>query len=505
MSESGYTYGNISTPKHPGFLGVGAAASGAAFAGAMLGLASMFLGQLWISIAFFILGVLAAVILSMAKRRGRSRVERAVAGHMFKKAVKQGSTTYVSGPASSLPDGSFRAPGLLAGTRMMESHDHFGRRFALLWDPRELTGTIFFGAEGIGAGLLDQSSIDSLVDGWASYLRDTGSSVDLLQVAVTTQTTRDQGQRLPSAVEANRNASRLGEVPEFASSTVDEIVTEINNGVPRIEQRIMATFSAAELKEEGTKPRTADELATDISAFLPSIVEQLALSGAGTVTLLVPEDIIDQVHVAYNPDTALAVELARLSGQGTGLRWEEVGPAYANAQRDRYIHGSGVSRTFQVWRPPSGVFRENSLTAILSPDRVSEQKRVTILYRPMSPETSSHRVQTAVRNAEFEVNQKGKRPTQEQLLALQKARVAEREQAEGAAVMRFAIMITVTVDDEEKLARAGAAVKRACSTGVQLQIRASDGNEDAAFGIALGMGIVPARHATLSMSLREAL
>lgn len=499
------TYGNITVPKSPGFLGVGTAAAASAGAGAVAGLVAFFFGSLLLGAIFLTVGVIGAVVLSLGKRHGRSGAERIVGRALFRRAQRTGSTSYVSGPTSGIPDGTFRAPGILAGTEMYQFTDHFGQPFAMLWDPRVRTGTVFFSTQNDGAGLRDQDDIDQLVDGWAGYLRNSGSVVDLLQVAVTTQATKDQGARLPAAKDAERETYRQGEVPAYATDAVDEMIAVVNAGNPQVVQWLAATFTAAPLKEEGQVARTARELAVDLTALMPTMVEQLTLAGAGSVSSLTAADVTDQVHVAYNPDTALAVERARLTGQGTGLSWEEVGPADAHATRVAYHHGSFVSRSFQVWKPPAGVFRENSLVAVLSPNPVCEQNRVTLLYRTFSPQRSAARVQTTLRNAEFEANQKGRRVTAVASAAVRRARVAEIEQAAGAAVMRFSIVITTTVASPELLPRAEAAVKRACSTGVQLQVRSCTDNEDAAFAIGLGLGSIPARYATIPSGIREAL
>lgn len=501
-------YGNITEPSHPGFLGLGMGATAMAVAGVLLGGICLFLGQVWIAAGFLAAGLVGAFWLSMGKKHGRSTLEKAINKRGYRKAVRKGTTAYLSGPASDIPDGSFRAPGLLAGTVPMSGVDSFGHPFGMLWNPRKQTGTVFFACAGEGVGLLDQGSIDSLVDGWAGYLQHAGSSADLLQLSVTTQTTRDAGERLPAAVAAGRaKVIDPDGVPFFARATVDEIVAMVNAGVPRVEQHIAATFSAGEIAGEGIVTRTADDMLADLGTLLPGTIEFLQETGAGTVSRLQIQDITDYAFVAYNPDRALMVERARLTTEGTGLSWYEVGPQAARALTDRYAHGGYVSRSLQMWKPPAGVFHDNSLAALLGPDGVADQKRVTILYRPLGPEESAARIQTAVKNKMFEINQKGHMAEAAQKLALQKVSKAAGEQAAGAALVRFSILATVTVPDgdPELLKRAEAAVRRACSQGVQLSLRPADHSQDSAHAIGLGLGLVPAQHAALSQSLREAL
>lgn len=506
-TADGRTYGNIGTPRRARTLGLSMASIAVVLGGVIVAFAMMLLFRVPVTFAAIALGiaVLVAFIMEGGRRQGRSRPERIVASTAFRRAERRGATTYVAGPTSNLPDGGFRAPGLLASTEMLEGKDHFGRPFAFLWDPQKRTGTVFFSTAGSGSGLRDQEAIDYLVSGWAGYLSEASRTLSLEQVAATIQTTYDPGERLPRAVEAGRSFADRESVSTFASGAVDDIVGETNTGVDRIDPRVAVTFTAAGSKEDGIDPRSSAQLLSEVSIHVPTLLERLELAGGGAVALPTAQDVIDATYVAYNPETALAVEQARLSGAGTGLGWHDVGPSYAKAERSHYEHASGFSQSFQVWQAPAGIFRENSLAAIMSPDEISEQKRVTILYRPLSPAMSEQRSKQATSDAEYEINQKGRRSSRAQQLVFDRARTTEAEVAGGAALVRFSIVITVTVNDRNLMRRVPSTVKNACSTGIQLNVRSADGNEDAAFAIGLGLGIVPAKHATFSPALREAL
>mgnify|MGYP001611591183 CR=1 FL=1 len=506
MSEQ--LYGNVQTPRYARTMGLSMASVALAIAGAVLTFLLMMIFRVPIYFAAISLLVAAAGIwfIESGRKHGRTRLERTVGNHMFRKAKKKGATEYISGPTSRMPDGTHRAPGLLASTEMFEGTDHFGRPFAFLWDSIKRTGTVFFTAAAAGRALQDQETIDYLVSGWGGYLQQSGSLASLAQVSVTVTSMRDTGERLPSAVEDARGRVERDTIPEFATAAVDDIVAAVNEGIGRVDARLAVTFSAAANADQGLDARGRADLMGEVMVHLPSMIEQLELSGGGTVSYLRAQDMIDSTYVAYNPEAAVAVERARLSGSGTGLTWAEVGPSYAKAHRDRYEHGAGFSQSYQVWRAPAGVFRENSLEAILSPDGISEQKRVTILYRPLTPEQSQKRVETAVSDASYEANQKGRKQTGQQRATMGRAQMTEEEvAARGASLIRFSFIITVTVMEEDTLRRVPAMVRNACQTGVQLSVRNAEGNEDAAFAIGLGLGVVPARWATISPELRQAL
>lgn len=502
-------YGNVQTPRYARTMGLSMASVSLAIGGAVLTFVLMMVFS--VPIYFAAISLLVAVVgiwfIETGRKHGRTRLERAVGNRMFRKAKKKGATEYISGPASGMPDGTHRAPGLLASTEMFEGADHLGRPFAFLWDAIKRTGTVFFTASAAGRALQDQETIDYLVSGWGGYLQQSGALASLEQVSVTVTSVRDTGERLPSAVDDARGRVDRAPIPEFATSAVDDIVAAVNEGIGRVDARLAVTFSAAADADQGLDARGSKDLMGEVMVHLPSMIEQLELSGGGTVSYLRAQDMIDSTYVAYNPEAAVAVERARLSGRGTGLTWHEVGPSYAYAgTRDRYEHGAGFSQSYQVWRAPAGVFRENSLEAIMSPDGISEQKRVTILYRPLSPEISQKRVETAVSDADYEANQRGRKATGAQRASAGRAAKTEQEiSARGANLIRFSFLITVTVMQESTLRRVPAMVRNACQTGVQLSVRNAEGNEDAAFAIGLGLGIVPAKWATISPQLRQAL
>ncbi|WP_188539475.1 SCO6880 family protein, partial [Kocuria dechangensis] len=435
-------YGNIAEDKTAGLLGFSMASTVVLGIGAVGVFLFIMASRIGVAAAIAVAAFGAATVLGSKDRNGRSIPERWLAKHLFSRAEKKNRTTYRAGPASQLPDGSFRAPGVLAGTVPVAFTDLFGHEGVMLWHRQLKTGTVFVIANSSGLGLLDQERVDRMVGTWAAFQRDAGSNTELVQVSVTTQSTTDPRERLPDAVAVGRSQAGDRQVPGFARATMDAVVADLNQDVPKLQQWIALTFSARANAAEGVPERTAGELTTDVSSLLSGFLEQLEQAGAGSVSLMKETELIDQTYVAYNPLAAAAVERARLSGAGTGLRWEEVGPAAARVigSPGRYEHGGVVSKSWQMWRPPAGTFRENALVALLAPTAEMLQKRVTVFYRPQSPDSSATQVQQALTNAQFAANQKNRRPTSSQIIALEKARKAEREQAEGASLVRFSIV-----------------------------------------------------------------
>lgn len=500
-------YGNIAEDRTAGLMGFSMASTVVLGAGAIGVFIAIMAAQIWVAVGIALVAFVAATILGSKDRNNRSKPERWLARSMHSKATKAGKTVYKSGPVSQIPDGSFRAPGLLAATELIDFQDLFGNEGVMLWHPKLRTGTVFFSTNSSGLGLLDQDRVNRLVGSWAAFQRDAGSNARVEQISVTTQSTTDPGERLPDAIAVARQQAGSHEVPAFARQVMDDVVNNLNLDVPKLEQWVALTFSGKANDGDRAPERSAAELVADVTSLLQGFKEELEDVGAGSVSLMRAADLTDQTFVAFNPHAAAAVERARLSGTGTGLGWHEVGPSAARmiGYPGRYDHAGVASKSWQMFRPPAGTFRENALVALLGPDASMLQKRVTVFYRPQPPEKSAQQVAQALTNAQFATNQKGRRPTSSQIIALEKARKAEREQAEGAALVRFAIGVTATVETPEQLQTVEAKIMRNATTGIQIRMRSCDYNDDAAFSFNLGLGLVPEHLATISSDVRKAL
>lgn len=502
------TYGNISTLEVPGVLGLSMA--GTVMGGIGAGVAMILLwaaGAVIPAIVVLALTVPAVWLVHSKDRDGRSRLEKSIAMRLHRRSKKNGHDRYVAGPASQIPGGSYRAPGLLASTELMEARTSFGDPFVMVWNPATQTGSVLMGTSSAGTGLRDQQEVDLLVDAWSAFQRDAGSVASLVQVSVTTQTTADPGERLRDAVSIAQRQTGGNTTSDYSAGVMDEVVSDLSRWTPRVEQWITMTFSARETSDGSVPQRDAEELAREIGSLIPGFADLAGRSGGGAVQFLNSVDVTDSTHVAYNPLAAAAVERARLA-EGTGLSWEEVGPTFAQQETSplsHWSHAGAVSKSWQMFRPPNGTFRESGLGALLGPDDEFMQKRVTVFYRPSDPETSQREVNSRITNAEFAMNQKNHKISAGERLAVRKAHQAAEEQTVGAAMVRFALIVTVTVESAADLPKAAASIRQRASQGIQIRLRDCLANDDAAFAMNLGLGIVPARAATIAESIRRAL
>ena len=491
------TYGNIIVPSNTGFWGFPKDLSNIAIVFVIMA----FLSQVVVGMinqnlaiattALIVISGVATIVYRIRRGKfGRYKYQEQRLKKAFLKAKKAGKTKYRPGPASEIPDGSYRAPGPLMATELKDWISSRGDKWAMLWNGVRRTGTVWFSVSTSGLQLRDQDDINNMVDAWAAFHRQTGVQGTILQVAVSTVSTTDSGYRLPLAVDNIRKHARGKKVAAAANATLDEVVAIENTALPRIEHLVTLTFSARAEPAFGISARSDQELAEEILTVIDGFKESLAASARGSVSLMSYQDVTDYVYSTFNPGQAKSVDIARQNG-GTGLRWEEAGPTYHNVEKNFYEHSGYYSKTLQMWKPPASVFYEDSMMELLAPDQRIAHKRVTILYRPLPPDISSQKALEVVNNAKWKVGQKKRKATSEDKNAAAKAEKTETEMGLGATLVPFSLLVTITVDDPAKFPQLTADTNRRGGSQINVRLREAEYSQDFSFALSLGAGAVP--------------
>ena len=143
------------------------------------------------------------------------------------------------------------------------------------------------------------------------------------------------------------------------------------------------------------------------------------------------------------------------------VRWEDAGPSAHDESATTYRADSGISRTYEAFNVPPGVVRDSIMMRLTGPMRAAPRKRVTLLYRPVDASKTAEVVDRDFRSA---INRAGRRKGlvhAHDNADLRSARQATEEEADGAGVVSFSVLVTVTVTDEDDVDRACTAVERA--------------------------------------------
>ena len=112
-------------------------------------------------------------------------------------------------------------------------------------------------------------------------------------------------------------------------------------------------------------------------------------------------------------------------------------------------------------------------------------------------------VEADLRAAEFRVTSTSK-PAARDSLAVRAASATAQEEASGAGLVQFGMLVTATVMDLSKQADARAAIDNLAATA-RLRLRPVYGSQDSAFAAALPLGLVLPKHIKVPAELREKL
>lgn len=491
------TYGNWRRPQSRGLWGLGSYGTTILFVGlAMMIIAVMAGGwQRGLMVAVVVGGLLLAILKKDV--HGRNALVRGSARASWVWSRRSGSNLYRSGPLGRTGWGTYQLPGLAAPLRLSEHEDSYGRRFALLYCPRTLTYAVVIAAEPEGASLVDVDEIDMRVADWGAWLASLGDEPGVVAAAVTVETAPDSGARLRREVSGRLDPS----APEFARAVLEEAVATYPAGSSTVKCYITITFSA--LSRMDGKKRKDEEMGRDLAARLPGLTAGLETTGAGAARPLTAQRLCEVIRVAYDPAAAPIIEQAYAEGEPIELRWSDVGPAAHQATWDGYRHDNAYSVSWAMTEAPRGHVQSSVLNRLLAPHPDIARKRVTLLYRPIDAARAAGMVETDRDAAEFRVKSTPK-PTARDQLALSHAHATASEEASGAGLINFGVVVTATVNSPTRAPHARATVDNLSATA-RLRLRPVYGAQDSAFAAGLPLGLVLPKHLRLPAEWQEKL
>lgn len=489
------TYGNWRKPTSPGIHGLGMAGTMGLLGGMVLIVISMLI-SLYLALAVALAVGLALLPLLLRDAHGRNGLQRGTARLAFRSGRRSGKNVYRSGPLGRTPTGTCQLPGLAAQSTLTEAVDAHGRPFALLSVPSVNHHTAVLQCDADGASLVDTDQVDTWVAYWGQWLAALAYEPNLVACSVTIEAAPDPGIRLNREVTGNLDPS----APQLAQDVLREVVQSYPAGSATLTTRVALTYSGA--ARPGQKRRDAQGVATEIGLRLPGLASNLSMTGAGPAAPMTAAELTEAVRVAYDPSVAVLIEEARGAG-GTGITWNDAGPVATEEAWDHYRHDGAFSVTWSMSEAPRGEVFSNVLTSLLLPHPDISRKRVTLLYRPHDPATAARVVERDRRDSLFKAQQ-GKVEQARDSVAVRAAEQAAREEATGAGVVRFGMLVTATVTQREDIERAAAAISN-ISAPARVTLRRVYGAQASAFAAALPLGIVVPHHLRVPQAVREAM
>lgn len=490
------TYGNWRKPTSPGLLGLGTAGTAALVIGMLMTVVLIMTAGILEAFVFaLVLGVL-VLALTIRDVHNRNVFQRIGARLGWWSSRSAGSHLYRSGPLGRTSWGTYQLPGIIAATRLTEHRDGYDRPFAMLYTPKTMSYSIVIGAEPDGAALVDEQQVDTWVADWGHWLRNLGDEPGIEAAAVTIETAPDTGLRLRREVELNLDP----DANDYSRALLNEVVARYPAGSSVVKAFVALTFTG---RASGGKRREPDDMARELGARLPGLTADLQATGAGAASLMDAEELCETIRIAYDPAAAVLIDEAHAAGDQLEMSWADVGPSAAETSWAGYRHDSGWSRTWAMTSAPRGLVQAGVLARLLAPHPAIARKRVTLLYQPIDPGRAAALVEADQRAAEFQATNR-RRTAARDSQAVRAAAATAAEEASGAGLVNFGMLVTATVLDPEKARDAAAAIDNLRATA-RIRLRPVYGSQDSAFAAALPLGLNLAKHVTVPDLLREKL
>jgi len=490
------TYGNFRRPESPGIGALGTVGTVILFGSIVVLVILMTLRLLFVALGWSVLIAALLALMMVKDQHGRSGLQRFGTHIGWRQTKARRQHLYRSGPLGRTGWGTFQLPGLLAATTLSEHADSYNRPFAMLQTPSAGHFSIVIGCEPDGASLVDQHQIDSWVAQWGHWIAGLGHEVGVVSAAVTVETAPDTGARLRREVEGRIDP----DAPELAKTMLEQVMTTYPAGSAQVRAWVSLTFNG---RTYSGKARDRDEVARDLASRLPGLTQSLSATGAGPARPVDAQTLCEIIRVAYDPAAAKLVDDVHAEGNSPDLTWSDVGPTATEASWDHYRHDGAWSRTWAMTSAPRGEVFSSVLTRLLSPHGDIDRKRITIIYRPLDAAKAAQTVEADKRNADFRIGS-SKRPSARALSSARSAATTASEEAKGAGLVDFGMLITATVTDHDRMADARSAIDNLAATA-RLMIRPVHGSQDSAFAACLPLGLVLQSHMRIPAELRDAM
>jgi hypothetical protein len=302
-------------------------------------------------------------------------------------------------------------------------------------------------------------------------------------------------------LELEINSNQKDDAPDLSKALFAHMLKTYPEGGSTSRATIGLTFTAP---TGGDKQSRKDGgvaiMQQRLAARLPQLLTRLPATGAGPVSLMTADDVIETVRCAYNPGDRAWYQRLRASGQDRPvMQWNGAGPTAAKEEWDHYRHSDGVSVTWEKTGFTSSKVKARSMAPLLEEHPMIPVLRVTWLYQPVSPALAGTIAERDHNNAEHR-RLSAKKPSARVLRDVASANAVREAEANGAALINFATVVSATVNSAADLPAAQAALDD-MGPQARLFLRRVDGSQAASFaqGIAV-LGLVTSAHLTIPTS-----
>lgn len=496
-ARTSLTYGNWRKPQSPGLGSLGLLGTVLLMGGMLVVTGLLFVSVVAAAVGLVVLAVALAPLL-VKDRHGRNGIQKLSARMAWAQGRWRGWRVYRSGPLGRAGTGRFQVPGLGAPMTALDARDAFNRPFVLLHHRATSHVSTVIQTSPDGNDLVDEDQIDQWVAHFGGWLAALGQSPGLVGASVTIETAPDTGHRLAREVSGHLDPNS----PPLARQIMGEVVAQYPAGSASITCRIALTWS--QTNAFGGGKRSVAEMGIEIGNRLPGLTGPLSAAGAGSAEPMTTAQLAAAVRVAYEPSVHALVEEA--GAENAGIEWADAGPSAAQEAPNHYWHDGATSVTWAMSGAPRGLVFSNVLAALLAPHRDIARKRVTLLYRPHDAAKGAELVERDRRDATFAAQAGRSAASARSVVSVQAAEQAAREEARGAGLTRFGMIVTATViDGDRSRVRQVESIVDSLATTARIVLRRQWGSQATGFLAGLPLGLVIPSHLKVPESLREAM
>lgn len=488
-------------PKRLGFWHLGPIGSGVCVLAAFGCIFSIAAGQpLYVSVAIIAATLLILGYVSAPDTFGKSALQRHLPWVAWRRADRQGLTSYV-------PMGEHKLPGVLASSELYEFTTGSGEPFAMVRYPSTHLYAVTVACQPDGASMLDPSDIAGQVLRHGELLGSLAQEPDLTQVIITIETTADGGPALQASIRSKEadDAHPLSKV----------LMTKALEKYPRGSQGVLvsatATFRApaAEIDLDGKRVKTrnqvdeVEQVGTLLATRLPHLWADLPECGAGNPVPYTTDDLIERVRVAFNPGDRRIYSDARAAGKPRPLSlWTSAGPSGHYDHWNWYEHGDGGSISWEFTGFTGPLIQADGLLPLLETGGKDDTAtRISIIYRPLPAARAARAVESnynAAKGRKADAN----RPKAAHSISVDDADRARYAAAAGHGVFDFSIVVTTTAENARTLLPKAKAAVAGLAPNARLRLRPYNGVQAAMFAQGLGpLGLVMDKHLRLPAAL----
>lgn len=426
----------------------------------------------------------------LIRRRGRTGWELALVWQRFKWSSIKGENMFRGGVFGVVP-GRAVQPGIQGDTRLYEYELRTGHRFGLIHARAKDHYTVVLASQPQGQELAEQWQINDWVRGWDDFLAGLGTTHNVAGAVATIETVPDNGTRIASEVRAITEPT----APAYAREVMAQTAMARTSATTRTECRIAITFRR---QREAQSKDVADQGAA-IGRLLSTIISRAAAAGLDA-TPMTAGDLCVVAMRAYRPEVDAELETLVGEGEQDQLRWDETGCAGAKAEWDRYIHNGFQSVTWEMSAAPAGTVTHAALQPLLLPRADLPRKRISIVYRVHNIAEAVKLVDNDFKDALSAEQARTGVGSAAASIRVDNTREARKEQARGAGLTRFGMLITLTARRDDDLPQLSAEIE-GLSSAARLGVQRVYGGQDSSFAGALGLGVLIPEYSTVNRRL----